>query len=345
MSTTQDAPAANQEAKEETKQDPAAAPSAAPARDGFRGGFGGKRRGGRKKFEEEWVPVTKLGRLVKSGQIRSLEEIYNHALPIKEYQIIDYFVKDLHDEVMKIASVQKQTRAGQRTRFKAVIAIGDKNGHVGIGVKVAKEVQIAIQDGLKNAKVNLIPVRRGYWGNKIGDVHTVPCKITGKCGSVKIRLIPASKGIGVVGAPVSKKILHFAGIQDCYTSSTGQTATTENFLKATYIALKRLYGIITPDLWNVANSDRSPMDVHSEFLKNYKDEFEKKRRGRGGRGRGGRGRGGPSRGGSRGRGGPRGFGRGRGGNYGDNQEGGQEGTQTPAAEAPQTEGAHEPSAE
>ncbi|CAI2374782.1 unnamed protein product [Moneuplotes crassus] len=309
---------------------PAPAPTAegdAPAeRSGFRGGFGGgnRRRGGRRRFEDEWIPCTKLGRLVKAGHIKSLEEIYTHSLPIKEYQIVDHFVKELSDEVMKIMSVQKQTRAGQRTRFKAVIAVGDRNGHVGLGVKVAKEVQIAIQDGLKDAKLNLIPVRRGYWGNKIGDVHTVPCKMTGKCGSVSIRLVPASKGVGVVGAPVSKKLLHFAGIEDCYTSSTGQTRTRENFLKATYNALKRYYGFLTPDLWHVRNTDASPMDVHSKFLETWKDEFEKKRRAGRGRGRG-RGRGGRGRG----RGGPRG---GRGA-----PRGGRGGYNAPAAEGQETQ--------
>jgi Ribosomal protein S5, C-terminal domain len=98
--------------------------------------------------------------------------------------------------------------------------------------------------------------------------------------------------------------LHFAGIKDVYTQSHGNTSTTENFLRATFIALKRYYSFLTPDLWHVQNSDRSPMDVHSDFLKNYKEEFEKKRRGRGrgGRGRGGRGRGGRGdrRGGRRG---------------------------------------------
>ena len=70
--------------------------------------------------------------------------------------------KKLSDEVMKIISVQKQTKAGQRTRFKAVVAIGDQDGYVGLGVKVAKEVQIAIKGALVIAKLSLIPVRRGY---------------------------------------------------------------------------------------------------------------------------------------------------------------------------------------
>ncbi len=68
------------------------------------------------------VPVTKLGRLVKENKIKTIEEIYLSSLPIKEYQIVDrFFGPALKDEVMKIMPVQKQTRAGQRTRFKVII--------------------------------------------------------------------------------------------------------------------------------------------------------------------------------------------------------------------------------
>lgn len=74
--------------------------------------------------------------------------------------------------------VQKQTRAGQRTRFKAFVAIGDHNGHVGLGVKCSKEVATAIRGAIILAKLSVIPVRRGYWGNKIGKPHTVPCKVS-----------------------------------------------------------------------------------------------------------------------------------------------------------------------
>merc|ERR1712114_116697 len=84
--------------------------------------------------------------------------------------------------------------------------------------------------------LSVIPVRRGYWGNKIGKPHTVPCKVTGKCGSVLVRLIPAPRGTGIVSAPVPKKLLNMAGIEDCYTSASGATSTLGNFAKATYAA-------------------------------------------------------------------------------------------------------------
>merc|ERR1719335_843380 len=230
-------------------------------RGGERGGFGrgfgdrgrgdrGRGRGGRGGDEKEWVPCTKLGRLVRDGKIKSLEQIYLFSIPIKEYQIADFFLKDkLKDEVMQIASVQKQTSAGQRTRFVCYVAVGDYDGHIGLGVKAAKEVPLAILGGIHAAKCSLIPVRRGYWGGKIGLPHTVPIKLTGQCGSVRIRLVPAARGTGIVGSPVCKKMLAMAGVSDCFSCSCGHTRTKGNFMKATFEALRMTYAYLTPDLW------------------------------------------------------------------------------------------------
>lgn len=70
----------------------------------------GPRRGGAKSEEKEWQPVTKLGRLVKAGKIKSMEEIYLHSLPIKEYQIVDFFLPKLKDEVMKVSQYRGRER-------------------------------------------------------------------------------------------------------------------------------------------------------------------------------------------------------------------------------------------
>jgi small subunit ribosomal protein S2e len=206
------------------------------------------------------VPVTKLGRLVKDGKIKSMEEIYLFSLPVKEYQIVDFFLPKLKDEVMKIMPVQKQTRAGQRTRFKAFVAIGDFDGHVGLGVKCAKEVATAIRGAIIMAKLSVIPVRRGYWGAMLGEPHTVPSKVSGKVGSVMCRLIPAPRGTGIVAAPASKRLLQLAGVQDVYTQSKGSTATMGNFLKATFAAVR----IMHPRR-NASSADPLPPSDHKNI--------------------------------------------------------------------------------
>ena len=106
---------------------------------------------------------------MKEGRIRSLEEIFLHSMPIKEHQIVDHFFPPtagkLKDEVMTIKPVQKQSSAGQRTRFKAYVAVGDFDGHIGLGKKCSSEVATAIRGALIMAKMHLVPIRRGYWGS------------------------------------------------------------------------------------------------------------------------------------------------------------------------------------
>jgi len=239
-------------------------------------GRGRGRRGGRGGDEKgDWVPVTKLGRLVLEGKIKSLEEIFLFSLPIKEYQIVDHFLPDLRDEVMKIMPVQKQTSAGQRSRFKAFVVVGDGNGHIGLGHKASKEVANAIRGAIIDAKLNVIPVRRGYWGNCFGEPHTVPCKVTGACGSVRFRLVPAPRGTGIVAARAPKKVLQLAGVQDVFSSTLGASRTMGNFIKATYAALVKTYAYLTPDLWPQTAFQKAPYQEYTDFLKDHKPKTKR----------------------------------------------------------------------
>jgi small subunit ribosomal protein S2e len=279
----------SEEKKEEKNEQPqeASQPKRSRGRGGRGFGRGGNRqkRGGRQN-EEIWTPLTNLGRLVRHGQVTSLEEIFHHSIPIKEYQIVDWIFAHgngdkkkkivLKEECMKIKSVQKQTKAGQRTRFKAVVAIGDGDGHIGVGSKVAKEVQIAMKGATIAAKLNVIPVRRGYWGDKIGKPHTIATKITGKCGSVRLRFIPAPRGTGIVGAPPTIKLLDFAGIEDIFSQSKGNTDTMENFVRAIYDALYKSYKYLTPDLWYEGTITENLFSLFSEKLKEYKNNKDDK---------------------------------------------------------------------
>ncbi|KAF0988705.1 hypothetical protein HZS_4258 [Henneguya salminicola] len=220
-----------------------------------------------KSLSEIWAPITKLGRLVKAGYIKTIEQVFLSSLPIKEPEIVTFLLKDqLKEETLKIKPVQKQTHAGQRTRFMAIIAVGDSNGHISLGLKVSKEVAGAIRGASVNAKLSIIPVRFGYWGNKIGQPHTVPCKVTGKCGSVSVRLIPAPRGAGLVAGPIPKRLLEMAGVEDCYTSSRGNTSTVCNVAMATYLALKKTYEYLTPDMWDKNEIPKTPFQEYTDFL-------------------------------------------------------------------------------
>jgi small subunit ribosomal protein S5 len=160
-------------------------------------------------------------------------------------------VPELRDEVIDIALVQKQTDAGESSRFLAIVAIGNERELLGLGIGKAPRVRNAIEKGIRIAKLNIHPVKRGCgsWECDCGDPHTLPFKVTGKAGSVRLSLFPAPQGIGLVAGDTAKTVLRMAGIKDCWSKSIGKTQTTISFAFATFDALKETVRIMTPQDW------------------------------------------------------------------------------------------------
>jgi len=198
-----------------------------------------------------WIPRTFLGRMVLDGRITSLQEVFAEGYRIQETEIVDPLLPNLQQEVLDINLVQKQTDAGEKSRFKALVVVGNYEGFFGVGVGKAKQVREAIQKAVLDAKLNVVPVKRGCgsWECGCGDPHTLPFQVSGRCGSVKIQLFPAPRGLGVVAGEVAKKIISFVGIKDCWTRSFGSTRTVPSFAYATYDALKNTYRIVSPTEW------------------------------------------------------------------------------------------------
>ncbi len=200
----------------------------------------------------EWIPKTRLGQLVKEGKITSLKEIFERNEIIKEPEIIDYLLgPELKHEIISIDMVQKMTDAGRRTKFRVVVVVGNMNGYVGLGIGKASQLREAIDKAIKNAKLNIVPVRRGCgsWECRCEEPHSVPFVTQGKAGSVRIIVKPAPKGTGLVAGDVAKLIFRYAGIKDVWTWTKGKTSTSINFAKATYEALKNLYRLSTVVDW------------------------------------------------------------------------------------------------
>ena len=200
---------------------------------------------------EEWKPKTWVGRLVKEGKITSIDQIFEMNLPIREVEIVDALLPNLEHEVVNINLVQRQTDAGEVSQFQVLVVVGNRDGYVGVGLGKAKQIRQAIEKAIVDAKLNIVPVRRGCgsWECLCGEPHSVPFKVRGKCGSVRVELIPAPKGVGLVAGDAAKVVLRLAGIRDVWTRTKGETRTTVNFVKAVYDALRKTYAFKTPDMW------------------------------------------------------------------------------------------------
>ena len=200
---------------------------------------------------EEWIPRTRLGKLIQEGKITSIEEVFIEGLPLREPEIVDVLLPDLQEEVIHINLVQKQTDAGEKSRFKAIVALGNRDGYIGLGSGKAKQVRTAIEKAAINARLNITPIRRGCgsWECGCGKSHSLPFQVEGKCGGVRVEILPGPRGLGLVAGEVAKVILGLAGVKDCWTRSYGPTRTVPSFAYAVFEALKKTYELVTPTDW------------------------------------------------------------------------------------------------
>lgn len=189
---------------------------------------------------EGWIPRTRLGHLVYEGKITTFDDAVNTGFPVKEPEIIDMLLPDLSDEVLDINMVQRMTDSGRRVKFRAAVAIGNRDGYVGFAEGKDLQAGPAIRKTIEIAKLNLIKINRGCgsWECGCGEAHTVPFTVEGKAGSVSVTLKPAPRGIGIASGSTARKVLELAGVKDVWTRASGQTRTTINFARATFEALK-----------------------------------------------------------------------------------------------------------
>ncbi len=207
--------------------------------------------------KENWNPKTGLGKKVKNDEITDVCEILDNGLRILEPEIVDVLIPNLSSELLLIGQskgkfgggqrrvfrqTQKKTQEGNKPKFATIAAVGNMNGIVGIGYGKSKETVPAREKAIRNAKLNIIKIRRGNgsWEDVSTEPNTIPFRVQGKSGSVIVDLIPAPNGTGLRIQKELQKIMKLAGIKDIWSKTKGQTRSSINLIQACFDALKSL---------------------------------------------------------------------------------------------------------
>ena len=205
---------------------------------------------------KEWKPRTRLGKSVKSGEIISIDKIFESGSKIREPEIVDTLLPNIKSEIIMFGgspgkgggirrtATRRTVRmhsSGRRFKISALVAVGAP-GYLGIGKATAQEHSVAIRKATESAKLNIIPIRRGCGSRQCvcGEAHTIPIKTIGKAGSIRATLLPAPKEVGLCIGDEGKKLLRLAGVRDIWCKILGNTKTRLNYVRALYDAFKYL---------------------------------------------------------------------------------------------------------
>ena len=206
---------------------------------------------------ENWIPRTSLRRKMKKRENTSIYEILDKGLKILEPEIIDTLITNLEHSLLEIGQskgkfgggrgsiwkqTQKITKEGANITFTSYVVVGNKDGYIGIGSGSAKETVPAREKAIRQAKLNMIKIRRGCgaWAAGSRTPSSIPFETIGKCGSIVVTLKPAPLGTKLVAEKKCRKILELAGIKDVYAKTRGKTPTRINMVKACFDALNNL---------------------------------------------------------------------------------------------------------
>lgn len=209
---------------------------------------------------DKWIPKTEIGKKVKAGEIKTVEEVLGSGNKLLEAEIIDVLIPELEYELLSVGqskgkfgggkssiwkTTQKKTKEGNKPKFATGTVIGNRDGYIGFSYGKSKETALAREKATRKAKLSLMKIRRGCgsWDCGCGEPHSIPIQVTGKSGSVELTLMPAPKGTGLVVQEEIRKILTLAGVKDVYSKKKGKTRTSLNLIKACFIALKKLNDI------------------------------------------------------------------------------------------------------
>ena len=128
--------------------------------------------------------------------------------------IIDASQLELEDNVVTIKRVTKVVQGGRNMKFTALVVVGDKNGHVGVGLGNATEIREAIRNGKEDAIKKLVEV-------PIDENGSVPHDLTGKFGSASVLIKRAPEGTGIIAGGPARAVLELAGYKNIRTKSLG----------------------------------------------------------------------------------------------------------------------------